>query len=397
VYGQPNYKALSLFCRDINVPEALPGLSGVHEQLHADEDLQNGLTSGGLGGVQIKRTSSCSSLGSERAPSTMNGFHHAYQESPDVAITSTYASSFEASSHSHFHQVRQGLDLSMCRPGSSQETLSSPKDGAAEFFQVSFGSQAGNSGGIASGSPPLYISMPQQRDVGLVQGYAKPDLTAGYNSPGRLTNRGRDGNDDMPKGLKRNGSGPLSSEVSFDGNHYVPQIPVSIGHAESMVVVNQAFGDLGLQGTGGTEHMDPGVVRNIQAPWDMRSTAIVSGVQSVENGTLPLGLQPDDSATSNSNTNQEFERAFLYNPDGHQGSSGIVSDGTLDRSPRNEDLSGATDDAESVDAHSKSEDNEGIEQGDDVWEGAMFPFCEDGEFLLPWGQLHAVRTDDTWV
>jgi hypothetical protein len=79
VYGQPNYKALSLFCRDINVPEALPGLSGVHEQLHADEDLQNGLTSGGLGGVQIKRTSSCSSLGSERAPSTMNGFHHAYQ------------------------------------------------------------------------------------------------------------------------------------------------------------------------------------------------------------------------------------------------------------------------------------------------------------------------------
>jgi hypothetical protein len=62
-----------------------------------------------------------------------------------------------------------------------------------------------------------------------------------------------------------------------------------------------------------------------------------------------------------------------------------VSEGTLDRSPRNEDLSGATDDAESVDAHSKSEDNEGIEQGDDVWEGAMFPFCEDGEFLLPWG------------
>jgi hypothetical protein len=119
-------------------------------------------------------------------------------ESPDVAITSTYVSSFEASSHSHFHLVRQGFDLSMCRPGSSQETLSSPKDGTAEFFQVSFGSQAGSSGGIVSGSPPLYISMPQQGDVGMVQGYAKPDLTAGYNSPGRLTNRGRDGNHDMP-------------------------------------------------------------------------------------------------------------------------------------------------------------------------------------------------------
>jgi hypothetical protein len=60
-------------------------------------------------------------------------------ESPDVAITSTYVSSFEASSHSHFHLVGQGFDLSMCRPGSSQETLSSPKDGTAEFFQVSFG------------------------------------------------------------------------------------------------------------------------------------------------------------------------------------------------------------------------------------------------------------------
>jgi len=119
-------------------------------------------------------------------------------ESPDVAITSTYVSSFEASSHSHFHLVGQGFDLSMCRPGSSQETLSSPKDGTAEFFQVSFGSQGGSSGGIASGSPPLYISMPQQRDVGMVQGYAKPDLTAGYNSPGRLTYRGRDGNHNMP-------------------------------------------------------------------------------------------------------------------------------------------------------------------------------------------------------
>jgi hypothetical protein len=64
---------------DVMVAEALPEVSGVHEQLLGDEVLQNGFFSGGLGNMQIKCTSSCSTLGSEGVPATMNGFHHANQ------------------------------------------------------------------------------------------------------------------------------------------------------------------------------------------------------------------------------------------------------------------------------------------------------------------------------
>ncbi|CAK9256194.1 unnamed protein product [Sphagnum jensenii] len=217
--------------------------------------------------------------------------------------------------------------------------------------------------------------------------------------PGRSTNRGRDGNNTRLEGLKRNGSGPISSDISIDGqlNHAVAHIPAPIGDTESMVVTNQVFGDLGLQETQGIEHLDLGAERNVKSPWDTRSTAKVSGVQSVGNGGLSLGLHSGSSSTSKSNTNPEVESAFLYNHDGQQGSSGVLSEGTLDGSPAHEDLNGAIDDAESVGAHSKSEDNEGVEQGDDVWEGAMFPFCE-GEILLPKGQpmfkLLAVISND---
>jgi hypothetical protein len=230
--------------------------------------------------------------------------------------------------------------------------------------------------------------MPHRRDVGMLSGYAKSDQTTGCTSPGRSTNRGRDGNNTRFEGLKRNGSGPISSDISIDGqlNHTVAHIPAPTGDTESMVVTNHMFGDLGLQETQRIEHLDLGAERNVKSPWDTRSTAKVSGVQSVGNGGLSLGLHSGSSSTSKSNTNPEIESAFLYNHDGHQGSSGVVSEGTLDGSPAHEDLNGAIDDAESVGAHSKSEDNEGVEHGDDVWEGAMFPFCE-GEILLLKGQL----------
>ncbi|CAM6025993.1 unnamed protein product [Sphagnum balticum] len=245
---------------------------------------------------------------------------------------------------------------------SSQGKLSSPKGGTAEFSQGSFGSHGGNSEGgvISSGSLPLYISMPHQRDVGMLSGYVKRDPTAWHVNPGRSTNRVSDVSQDTLKDLKRNGSGPVSSEVSIDGqpNHAVTQNPAPIGDAESMVVTNQEFCDVRLQGT-----------------------------ESVEDGALSLGLQSGCSSASKPNTDSEFESEFLYNHDGHQGSSGVVSEGTLDGSPAHEDLNGATDDGESVDANSKSEDNEAAEQGEDVWEGAMFPFCEEGESILSRAQL----------
>jgi hypothetical protein len=367
---------------DVMVAEALPEVSGVHEQLLGDEVLQNGFFSGGLGNMQIKCSSSCSTLGSEGVPATMNGFHHANQEILDFSVTSTRSLSLEAPSASYFHGAQQGLHPpSVGRPGSSQGRLSSPKGGTAEFFQGSFGSHGGNSegAGISSGSLPLYISMPHQRDVGMLSGYVKPDPTAWYVNPGRSTNRVSDVSQDTLKDLKRNGSGPVSSEVSIDGqlNHAVTQNPAPIGDSESMVVTNQEFCDVRLQGAEVIKQWSPGAQRNIKSLWEMRSTAKVSGVQSVEDGALSLGLQSGCSSASKPNTDSEFESEFLYNHDGHQGSSGVVSEGTLDGSPAHEDLNGATDDGESLDANSKSEDNEAAEQGDDVWEGAMFPFCEE--------------------
>ncbi len=79
MYGQSKDVTLSPFCRDVMVSEALPGVSGVHEELLGDEGLQDGFINGGLRPMQIKRTSSCSSLASEDVPAAMNGFHHAYQ------------------------------------------------------------------------------------------------------------------------------------------------------------------------------------------------------------------------------------------------------------------------------------------------------------------------------
>lgn len=79
MYGHLLNVAISFFCRDVMVAETLPEVSGVHEQLLGDEVLRNGFFSGGLGNMQIKCTSSCSTLGSEGVPATMNGFHHANQ------------------------------------------------------------------------------------------------------------------------------------------------------------------------------------------------------------------------------------------------------------------------------------------------------------------------------
>jgi hypothetical protein len=66
------------------VPDTLPAVSNAHDQLLGDEGLQDGLIDGGLRGMPIQRTSSCSSFGSEGAPFAasgggMNGYHHGYQ------------------------------------------------------------------------------------------------------------------------------------------------------------------------------------------------------------------------------------------------------------------------------------------------------------------------------
>lgn len=66
------------------VSDTFPGVSNAHDQLLGDEGLQDGFMAGGLGGMPIKRTSSCSSFSSEGAPFAasgggINGYHRGYQ------------------------------------------------------------------------------------------------------------------------------------------------------------------------------------------------------------------------------------------------------------------------------------------------------------------------------
>lgn len=235
-------------------------------------------------------------------------------------------------------------------------------------------------GTIVIGSPPIDIPRLNQRDIGMFSGYAKQGLTAGFATTGRAMSRGGDVNHDMLEGL-RGGRGPLSSEASIAGQlgHPMAQIVATSADDESLTVPTRHFEDLGVQENEAAQHLDTVAAANGKTPWDMLSTTKASHTQVVGNGSLPHGLHSGGSSTSKSTSNPEFEPAYLYDHDRHHGSSGVVSEGTLDGSPAHEDMNGTTEDAESVDAHSKSEDNEGVEQGDDVWEGAMFPFCEEGE------------------
>ncbi len=54
MYGQSKDVTLSPFCRDVMVSEALPGVSGVHEELLGDEGLQDGFINGGLRPMHTK-------------------------------------------------------------------------------------------------------------------------------------------------------------------------------------------------------------------------------------------------------------------------------------------------------------------------------------------------------
>lgn len=64
--------------------DTLPGVSNAHDQLLGEEGLKDVFMAADLRGMPIRRTSSCSSFGSEGAPFVasgggMNGYHRGYQ------------------------------------------------------------------------------------------------------------------------------------------------------------------------------------------------------------------------------------------------------------------------------------------------------------------------------
>ncbi|KAG0554174.1 hypothetical protein KC19_12G069500 [Ceratodon purpureus] len=362
--------------RDIVVSDTLPGVSNGHDQLLGDEGLQDRFMAGGLGGMAIKRTSSCSSFGSEGAPFAasgggMNGYHRGYQDFPDVVTADTPPSSF--GSPPYFHQIQQGLEPPMTgRTAMSHGHLLRSKAGGSELYQANFNpiETTAEQGGVVIG-PPINIHRAEQREVGMFGGYNKPGVSAGFPPSVKSVNASHD--ELHGASVDRGLSDPLDGQVGQS----IAQLGTTPANDDSVSITNRQFENLALPENGGIQQMRSGVSMNGQSRWEMTPTG-----QVVANGSLPHGMQSADSPTMTSVLNPEFEAAFLIDHSRNPVHRGVPSDSPLDGSPAHGDISGTADDAESEDtegARSKSE-NENAEQGDDVWEGSMFPFCEEGKF-----------------
>jgi hypothetical protein len=290
---------------------------------------------------------------------------------PDVVTADTPPSSF--GSPPYFHQTQQGLERPVTgRTALSHGHLLRSKAGGSELYQASFNSIAiaAEPGAVVIGSP-IKIPRAEQRNVRMFTGYVKPGVSAGFPASGRSGNANRDQlhGASVDRGL----SDPLDGQVGQP----IAQLGTAPVSDDSVSITNRQFENLALQENGGMQQIRSGVSMNGQSRWDMTPTG-----QVVANGSLPHGMQSADSPTATSVLNPGFEAAFLIDHSRNGGRTVAANDSLLNGSPANGDVSGTADDAESEDtegARSKSE-NENAEQGDDVWEGSMFPFCEEGEF-----------------
>ena len=289
---------------------------------------------------------------------------------PDVVTADTPPSSF--GSPPYLHQTQRSLEPPMTgRTFLSHGHLLRSEAGCSELYQASFNPIAVNAepGAVVIGSP-INIPRAEQRDVRMFAGYIKPGVSAGFPTSGRIGNAYPDQVDgaSVDEGL----SGPLDGQVGQP----IAQLGTTPASGDSVSITNRQFENLVLQENGGMQQIHSGVLVNGQS-WDLAPTG-----QVVANGSLPHGMQSADNPTTTSVLKPEFEAAFLVDRSRNHGRSGVVGDSPLDGSPAHGDISGTADDAESEDtegARSKSE-NEIAEQGDDVWEGSMFPFCAEGEF-----------------
>jgi hypothetical protein len=251
----------------------------------------------------------------------------------------------------YFHQTQQGLEPSLT--------------GRSELYQANFAPEAFSADlGAAVIGPPINIPRSEQRDIGMFTGYIKPGVAVGLPASGR----GGDVNHDHEldgASVGEGSSGPLDGQLGQPIAH-LGSTPMN---DDPVAVTNRQFENLILQENGGIQHLHSGAVATSQV---------------VANGSHPHEMQPSDIPTTISLLNpKKFEAAFIMDHYISHGSSVVMSDSPLDGSPAHGDISGTAEDAESEDtegAHSKSEENENGERGEDVWEGSMFPFCEEGKF-----------------
>lgn len=265
---------------------------------------------------------------------------------PEVVPTDTPPSSF--GSPPYFHQTQPGIEPSLTDRPELYQTSFKPKTFTADPGAAVVGS-------------PINIPRAEQRDTGMFAGYTKPSVSAGFPA-----NSGRGG---ASHHVELDGASVEGSSEILDGRLHQPisQIgttPVNDDYvAATTRQISMDFENDGVQ------HMCSGVV----------ATGKWSNGQVVANGSLPHGMQSAGNLTTTSVLNPEFDPAFVIDLNRNH----VMSDSPLDGSPAHGDTSGTAEDAESEDtegAQSKSEENENAEQGDDVWEGSMFPFCEEGAF-----------------
>lgn len=308
-------------CAEISRDRELPsnyGLnsSGLHLQLLRDDGIQDGFIGSTIGVVQIQRSSSGSSCGSEGSLYTpanvgMNGFHYSYQDSMQDGLPH-----YPDPSTSFLHQTQQNQLLpdkaklqSVDLPGS--DSINVKKNIPADSV---------------IGSPPMEIPKLKCPDV-----YGMAPIIgggSGVNSPA--------GMESSPERVMLS-TGDNPNTNAENRTLFACKARIDVGSSSHVYIARNAS----LNGPGSA------VVSNRNS-WD---------APAVEGADLH-SIQPQ----FHGNLNQ---------------ASGRSPNGILNHVGIQQDYDPAAEDVESVDANSKSEDFEGGEQGEDAWEGAMFPFTED--------------------
>ncbi|CAM6097584.1 unnamed protein product [Calypogeia fissa] len=349
-------------------PETIPAVSGLDMQLLVDDGLQEGVSGAGFGGMHIHRTSSGSSFGSEGGPvgGTINGFHHNYQDYPEISAAGTPPSSFE-SSPSFFHHSQQGGGAPSAFGRIPVQGML--KQTSTDFLQPTqpVSSAVSETGVVAIGSPPMGIPRPARREIEIRAGYSSPftktegevDIGSVFSHSMRSSGRGGQTSlENMNRELMTAGFpteppkyGPDSNTTIMEGNNG------SVNALDGQMMA--MFEQMGLEDTG-THQSEDSPIPSGHKPWDM-------GLDNA--GAAPLVRL---SSGGNSTLGSDGGPAFIFSHERLNGGQeeSHVSFHTQDN--------GVAEDGESADDRSKSEDNEGGDPGDDVWEGAMFPmFCEE--------------------
>lgn len=276
---------------------------------------------------------------------------------PEGAVTDTPPSSF--GSPPYFPQTQ---------PAGIEPSLTE----RSEFYQTSFRPKTFTAGSGAAAVTGSSINIPrvEQRDTGMYADFInKPSgLSTGFPA-----HSGRVGADSSHDDLHDASVDEGSSEILDAQLGQIGTTPVNDNYMAA--ATRQLSENLILQ------ENNNGVVQHMRSGVNVSAGGWPNGAQVVANGATG-NLTTTTTSTKSSVLSPEFDPAFVL--DDQNRNHVMLSDSPVDGNPPHRDASVMAEDAESSEdtegSRSKSEENEiHAEQGDvDVWEGSMFPFCEEG-------------------